>query len=265
MRCLRSGFTLVVLATIAMALMVPSVSHADGVPPATIEVAAAGGTTILAAGTVTGTGFNGGSEGGSEASTATASYDGAGTASVSGNGSTSGGVATANSSGLAEVTVFFEIVQTGGTPGIASTVPLIFTGSDSTSASGPDAEALAYFETPAGQINSCSASGYAVGACGSLPSSNSGSLDYNAAVGALYDMQVVASGSSTLGTGSWSATVDPEVQIDPSWQYASDFTLEVSSNGTPTPTPEPSSIILLGTSLLGLLGVTGMRRRLRLT
>jgi hypothetical protein len=54
-----------------------------------------------------------------------------------------------------------------------------------------------------------------------------------------------------MGTpGSWSATIDPEIYIDPSFQYASDFVLETSAPLTSSSGPEPSSSLLLGAGLL---------------
>jgi hypothetical protein len=242
-----SSFAWFILSAIAAAA-VPAASYADVVPSAQIQVEAVGGITIYTAGTVSGTGFNGGSEGGSSSGTATASYSG-GSASVSASGSTSGGIATANSFGTASV-VFYLIVS-GSAPDV-TTVPLIFSGNDTTSASGPEAEAQGDFETPGGQINSCSASGVYAGRCGSQPSSNSGSLDYNATPGELLVMSFLATGVSSLGTGSWSASVDPEVEIDPSFADASDFALEFSASSSSV--PEPSSTLPLCIGLLAVLG-----------
>lgn len=249
----NSYWGIVCLGLMATLMLLPA-ARATSIPPAEISVSAEGGVPISTAGTVTGTGFNPGPEGGSEFSTASASFAG-GDATVSGNGSTSGGVAVANSSGSATLTFFFKVE--GSETGV-NFVPLIFTGSDSTSATGPDAEATGYFETPGGQINSCSQAGLAVGHCGTLPSSNSGTLNYDAGIGVLYDMQVQLQGGSTLGSGSWSASVDPQVQINPSFQYASDFSLIFSPNVV-SATPEPSTLCLLGIGLLGLLRVTPRR------
>ena len=188
MRLNGTKFSWLVLSAFAAAVTLPSSVFADGVPAAQFEVAAAGGTTILTAGTVSGTAFNGGTEGGSSMSTASASYSG-GSASASGSGSTSGGVSTADSSGLGLVTFYFSVA--GSAPGVTF-VPLLFSGSVSTSATGPDAVGEAYFETPGGQINACSATGLAIGACGSLPASDSGTLSYNASPGDLYDIGVIA-------------------------------------------------------------------------
>ncbi len=71
---------------------------------------------------------------------------------------------------------------------------------------------------------------------------------------------VVCSASSTA---SWSASVDPQLQIDPSFQYAADYTLEVSPSNPSTPTstiPEPASLPLLSTVLLALLGAGTYKR-----
>ena len=88
-------------------------------------------------------------EGGTQIGSATAAY-GLGDASVSANGSTVGGENTAVSSVEAVVIYYLEAVQTSGTPVSVRAVPLIFSGSVTTNASGIQADASASFETPAG-------------------------------------------------------------------------------------------------------------------
>jgi hypothetical protein len=245
------GFASFILSAIAVALPFPT--YADPIPAAEITISAAGATTIETAGTRTGSGCNGGAEGGCQNSTMTVSYAN-GNASASGSGFTSGGVATANATGAGDVTFFFSVVGSG-----SELVPLLFTASGSTSASGPDTEAQAYFETPGGDLYACSATGSAVGACGTEPSSFSGSLMYNATPGDLYDLSIMTLGAASLGTGSWSTSLDPQmmVEINPSFADAGDFTLEFSPNVAVT--TEPSSLYLLATGLLALVGTVKYR------
>jgi hypothetical protein len=192
-------------ATIAAALSA-SASHA-AVPAAGIEVSAAGGTTILTTGTVTGHGCNGNM--GCENTTSRAAAN----LNVSTEGATNGSNPE-NASGLAEITVFYEIK--GPVPD--TIVPLVISGSASTSAEGPDAEGLAYIEYNDGDLYTCSST--IVGPCGTEPSS--GSLDAvvftNNFSGALYDLQVIASGASTLGTGKFTAKISGiKLAIEPTW------------------------------------------------
>jgi PEP-CTERM motif len=58
--------------------------------------------------------------------------------------------------------------------------------------------------------------------------------------------------------GTWSASIDPEIYIDPSFQYADDFTLIASPALTSSSAPEPASLALLGTGLL-LIGLLRLR------
>jgi hypothetical protein len=267
MRRSSPRFQLFILSPIALALALPAASYAtviiSGGPilpsyPADIEVSAEGGSPISIAGTVNGSGCTLGPEGGCETSTATASYFFA-DASVSGSGSTAGGVATANTAGSADVTFFFEVV--GPATGL---VPLIFTGSGSTSASGVEASAYAYFETPGGDLYACSGTGPSAASClleGSpLPTSYSGSIDYSVSPNVPYDLSLMASGGATEGSGSWSASVDPEVTINPSFAPAGDYTLEFSAGPLSSVVPEPSSSLLLGAGMLVLLGCVKLKR-----
>jgi len=263
MRASRSRDLLILLA-VAAALALPSGSYADELPAPSFTLEATGATSLTTGGSITGTTTTTVILGGTQISTATAAY-GLGDASVSANGSTVGGENTALSSAEATVIYYVQAVQTGNTPVAISQVPLIFTGSVSTSASGT-ADASASFETPGGALNACSTSN---GPCGS-PGSNSGSINYNASPGAIYDVEVNAIGASGDGSGTWFAAADPQVEIDPSFAYASDFTVEFSPGGTsggggtnpPPSVPEPSTLALLSVALSALLGLTAMCKRL---
>jgi hypothetical protein len=256
---------LLILLVAGAALALASASYADGVPPPSVTLQATGATSTSTSGSITGTTTNIVIEGGTQISTATAAY-GLGDASVSASGSTVGGENTAVSSAEAVVIFFVEAVQTGSTPVPVSQVPLIFSGSVTTSATGTQAASSASFETPAGSIDACSKSN---GPCGSQ-ASNSGTSTYNALPGSIYDIEVNAGGGSGVGSGTWFASADPEVEIDPSFAFAGDFTLEFSPDGTssgggttpPPSVPEPSNLAQLSVGLSALLGLTAMRRRL---
>ena len=133
MRHVSSAFAYFIL-SVAATMAVSSASYADGIPAAAIAVSVfQTNNGISTAGTVSSTVCTTGPLGGCESSTATASFGG-GVASVSGSGSNSGGSGTDNSGGGSDATFFFEVEGSG--PDL--TVPLIFTGSASTSASGPN-------------------------------------------------------------------------------------------------------------------------------
>jgi hypothetical protein len=217
---IRTIHAVITVAVIISAGAFPSGSEA-AVPLAPIEVSAAGGTTILTIGTVTGTACNG--TAGCETTTSKAGRS----LNLSTRGSTSGND-PANASGLAEITVFYEII--GPVSGVP--VPLVISGSASTSAHGPDAEGTAYIEYGDGDLYTCSAT--IAGPCGSEPSS--GSLDSvvftNQVSNTLYDLQVIVSGDSGLGTGSFSAKISGiSLAIEPSWLASNPgYRLKFSSN-----------------------------------
>ncbi len=263
LRVSRSRNLLLILAA-GLALALPSASYADDVAPPVVTLQATGAQSLTTTGSVFGTTTNIVFEGGTQTSSATAAY-GLGDASVSANGSTVGGENTAVSSAEATVIYYLQAVQISGTPVSVDVVPLILSGTVTTSASGIQAAASASFETPAGSIEACSSSS---GPCGGT-GANSATLTYNAAPGAIYDIEVNAGGGSGVGSGIWFASADPEVEIDPSFAYAKDFTLEFSpaaTSGTgtnPAPTvPEPSNLGLLSVGLSALLALSLMSKRL---
>ncbi|MGA2188234.1 MAG: hypothetical protein ABSH33_06865 [Steroidobacteraceae bacterium] len=196
-----------VTAAVAIAAALSASVTYAAVPAADIEVSAAGGTTILTTGTVTGSACNG--DMGCETTTSKAAAN----LNVSTKGSTAGGN-PANASGLALITVYYEIKG----PVKDTVVPLVISGSASTSAEGPDAEGLAYIEYNDGDLYTCSST--ITGPCGTEPSS--GSLDAvvftNNFSDTLYDLEVIVSGSSTLGTGKFSAKISGvTLAIEPTW------------------------------------------------
>jgi len=194
---------------------------------------------------------------------ATLSYqDGEASITVSGyntDGMFTSGVST-------EVTYYFEVVGSTSEP-----VPLDISGSGSASATSANNFAVygsAGFITPFGDATACSSP--QVGAC-PVPSPTVGivqnpfsvTLDGDVTPGRIYEIDVSAGGDANGFFGSsFSASIDPQVTIDPSFADASDFTLEFSPNPT-SAVPEPSSTSLLLVICLGLGAVRRFRFRPR--
>ena len=82
-----------------------------------------------------------------------------------------------------------------------------------------------------------------------FPSGGISDLQLTLNAGELYVVNLTVAGE-ILTPGTWSATIDPDIYIDPSFQYASDFVLETSPPLTSSSGPEPSSSLLLGAGLL---------------
>ena len=142
-------------------------------------------------------------------------------------------------------------------------IPIDITASGSASASSStDAGAEASLAINNNNQDSACAGGDTTRFC--TPTSFAGMIVYNA-------FSVHGAGSFTVDLtadawvdsrgGSASATLDPFIQIDPSFLAANPgYSLSFSAGVTnqPSSTPEPSTLLLLGT---GLAGLTGLRRR----
>lgn len=234
--------------------------RADTIPPPVFEITSTGGPTLSQPGTSSGTACNGGPQGGCESSSAELIYS-AGLLSGYAYGTASGGKATPGAGAQSYGAFFFEVVGPSGVE-----VPLIFSASGATTASGPDTTSSVTAETSGVNFYACSASGSA-GGCGGEPASFSGSQFFLLPSNSLSDVIVIDSGEAGSGTGSFSAVSDPMITIDPTFADASKFTLEFSAapgdtggGGGSSPVPEPSTFTLLGTGLLALSGT--MRRSL---
>jgi len=192
-------------------------------------------------------------------STVSASYGGVSDSSVTGNGSANGGTGTASSAMLHH---YFEVV--GSQAGVFS-VPVIVTYSlltDETATGTPGstaAAAAANISVGGIGTEACSFTYVVAGSGCSLGSQVllNESTTYYATPGSSVPINIRIDGSAEDGT--WAASVDPSLQIDPNFQYAADFTLEVSPGAQST--PEPLSSLLLGG---GLLAMAGILRRNRL-
>ncbi|MGC1106261.1 MAG: PEP-CTERM sorting domain-containing protein [Candidatus Acidiferrales bacterium] len=99
-------------------------------------------------------------------------------------------------------------------------------------------------------------------ACSSYPNAFGGSEDFSAVAGCCYYVVVSAEGGGgiTGPSGTWFASVDPMITINPSFADASEFSLEFSAGPMTSTTPEPGTFLLLGSGLLGLAPL--IRRRL---
>jgi len=199
-----------------------------------------GPTEIHVLGSLSNSAVNGGPEGGSESSFASAAAG----LTVSANGSTSGGVAVPNASAQGLITVYYEITGPATVP-----VPLIISGSASTSAAGPNATAEAYIEYGDGDLYTCSST--VTGPCGSEPAS--GSLNAvrftNQSSNTLYDLQVIATGSSTGGSGNFSAQIScVTLIIDPAFLATNPgYKLKFGANAEATLCPPTVTAHVTGT------------------
>jgi PEP-CTERM motif-containing protein len=230
------------------------------IQPAYFEVFAQGApTTLTGPGTISGTGFNGGSEGGTEYSQAGLGYGPPGEVNEYVTGTTIGGLAVANSNAESYAHIYYYLI---GPTDVA--VPLVLTaqsiGSYAPQASGPEAIAQGSVQWAGGAFYDCAATGAEIASCGSEPRSFSGSQTSDAYAGIEYSLVVEVTGHSTEGTGGYYGGIDPMIQIAPTFPEASEFTLVFSPAVSGVPEPATWGMMLLGFAGLGFAGWRASRR-----
>jgi hypothetical protein len=195
--------------------------------------------------------------------TATLSYLN-GTASIMASGYNTND--TYNSVVSTEVSFFFEAVGSKSEP-----VPVDISGNGSASSTCVNVNecgiyGTASLDTPFGDATACSSNlvagdgGCSVGTPTNIEKNPfSLTLSGDITPGTIYEVDVTAGGTSASFAGSsFTASMDPQVVIAPSFADANDFTLEFSPN-PPSTVPEPSSISLLLVVFLGLGAVLRFR------
>lgn len=246
-----------ILPAIAMVLAAPSTAYGDVVGPVT-GMLNANGITGPSPGSITCdecliSGPTSNDPGLPEDifSTVLATYNGVTISSVTGNGSASGGY---GSQGQASLNYDFEVV--GSVQGVTA-VPVLITFTlltDETAVGGGGSSGVAgaSFTLNGFQTSYCSfVPVQAVAGCG-YQSSNliNETTTFYANPGTAVPISIMISGTAFNGT--WAATADPTLEIDPSFANAADFSLEVSPNPQSSSVPEPSYLLPLGCALLAL-------------
>jgi hypothetical protein len=226
-------------------------AHAGTVPPATFDGTLNGGSsTLQTAGSITSNACSPGPDGGCESASLQLAFAGA-DATINASGTTAGGTGVPNAAGGGTIVFYFEVTGPANV-----SVPLDFSASGSTSASGTNVSAAAQAFSAGGAFYACSGAGSGAASCangsgGVLPSAFGGTKIFNLTTNTLSDIEVVVSGGSTLGSGTWSASVDPQISIDPSFTQ-SGYALVVSPDVNPVPLPSTAWLLISGIGALGM-------------
>lgn len=271
---------------IGCVLSVPCSSFADAIPVATYTITVAVGTTgspqvtsnTIVPNTVAGVNSTGSLDGAQFEGLATAQSFMPLTVLVEGEVDklAAGAPVTTFTEG-ASISYYFQVEQTAPAP--VSIIPLLVHGHLQANAGGNlaaggegAADATAALSIPALNISptvSAFCNRISCASSSSMSFSFNGSANVMAGQNILVQLLVAGDAGAipglNVGSSTFFAFADPEIEIDPSFAFANDFTLAFSPNLTPPiATPEPSSIALLATGLLALMAglrSNGVRRR----